>query len=499
MEMNWYSPNRLSSFALISSPLMFLRQFFRSAWVLFIPLFVNFSWQILWYFLYAVIGISVIAIVLGVVYYFNYKFWATEKEIIVHEWFFRLKKISVPFDRIQSVSLEQTFLQKIMDVYRVKIDTAGSSGDEVNLRALDIEQALAFKAFLQEKTTQNIEEQVEPYQTDEAASLANTHAEKKGDTLLKHSFGRLVMVGLTINHLKSSVYIFIGMFYLLQVTESLHLEKYAFEQIAESGIQFGSLRLWLNFLGLFVAISFAASLVSTVLKYYNLTLTDSGKYLIASHGLLKTSEVHLRERRIQKFTLVQNPLQRLVNFKELRFKQVGKDVNSSLTIPGASSGIALNLLHDYSEGAYNSWMTNIDIHTSRRLMIVLRFSLFTLLFTAIGLLFPFGLVIWTLIFLWTVLGILYWRNYRYYHVKLLKTGLEKRTVFFEYEQTFVRYEKIQAVVLSTNPVSKSLGFRKITVCTAGGNLSLPHLSPENAEYLRDYLLYKVERENKTWM
>lgn len=499
MEMNWHKPNRLSSFALISSPLMFLRQFFRSAWVLFIPLFVNFSWQILWYFLYAVLGISIIAILLGVVYYFNYKFWTTDKEIIVHEWFFRLKKTSVPFDRIQSVSLEQTFLQKIMDVYRVKIDTAGSSGDEINLKALDIEEALAFKAFIQKKTKQDIDEVTPAIHSDEKTTTIESEAAEKGKTLLQHSFGRLVLVGLTVNHLKSSAYIFIGMFYLLQVTERFHLEKYAYEQIAESGIQFGSLKLWLNFLGAFVAISLFASLVSTVLKYYNFSLKDLGKYLVASHGLLKTSEVHLRERRIQKFTLVQNPLQRLANFKELRFKQVGKDIKSSLTVPGAGSDIAWNLLHEYSEDAYNSWKTSLDIHSGRRFMIVLQLLVFTLLFTAAGLLFPYGLVIWTLLFIWIVLGILYGRSFRYYHVNLLKTGLEKKTVFFEYEQTFIRYEKIQAVVLSTNPISQLLGFRKLTVCTAGGNLTLPYISAENATYLRDYLLYKVERENKAWM
>ncbi len=478
---------------------MFLRQFFRSAWVLFIPLFVNFSWQTLWYFLYAVFGISVIAIVLGIVHYVNYKFWTTDKEIIVHEWFFRFKKISVPFDRVQSVSMEQTFLQKILDVYRVKIDTAGSSGDEVNLKALDIEQALAFKEFIQEKTTQNIDDLTSDIDANKETQSIRDKVKKKEKTLLNHRFGKLIMVGLTINHLKSSAYIFIGIFYLLQVTERFHLETYAYEQIAESGIQFGSLKLWFNFLGAFVAISLAASLVTTVLKYYNFTLKDLGKYLVARHGLLKTTEVHLRERRIQTFTLVQNPLQRLANFNELRFKQVGNDVKRSLTIPGAGTDIAWNLLHDYSEDAYNSWKTSVDIHSGRRLLIVLRFLVFTLLLTAVGLLFPFGLVIWTLLFIWIGLGILYGRSYRYYHINLLNTGLEKRTVFFEHEHVFVRYEKIQAVVLSTHPISTALGFRKLTVCTAGGNVSLPYLPTENAAYLRDYLLYKVERENKTWM
>ncbi|MCH8546637.1 MAG: PH domain-containing protein [Cryomorphaceae bacterium] len=497
--MDWYSPNRLSSFALVSSPLMFLRRFFRSAWVIFIPVLVNFNWQMLWYLLFIVIVISVIAIVLGVVYYFNYKYWATDKEIIVHEWFFRLKKISVPFDRIQSVSLEQTFLQKIMDVYQVKIDTAGSSSDEVNLKALDIEDALAFKAFIQEKTTQNIEEKTVPVHTDESAPLTQTHAEKKGKTLLHHSFGKLMLVGLTVNHLKSSVYIFIGIFYLLQVTERLHLENYAFEQIAESGVQLGSFKLWLHFLSLFVAISLLTSLVSTTLKYYNLTLTDFGKYLVARHGLLKTSEVHLRERRIQTFSLVQNPLQRLVNFKELRFRQVGKDVKSSLSIPGVNSETATNLLKAYSEDAYRFYKTKIDIHSGRRVLIVGRFVLFTLAFLSAGLFFPIALIVWPLLFVWLILGIFHWRSLNYYHVHLLKTGLEKKTVFFEHEQIFIRYEKIQAVVLSSNPISKALGFKNLTVYTAGGKLSLSYLHPENAEYLRDYLLYKVERENKTWM
>lgn len=497
--MDWYSPNRLSSYALVSSPLMFLRRFFRSAWVIFIPVLVNFNWQMLWYLFIVVVGITIIAIVLGVVYYFNYKYWVTDKEIIVHEWFFRFKKINVPFDRIQSVSLEQTFLQKILDVYQLKIDTAGSSSDEVNLKALDIEDALAFKAFIQEKTSRDIVDETASAFIDESVPLTQTHAEKNGKTLLHHSFGKLMLVGLSINHLKSSLYIFIGIFYLLQVTERFHLENYAFEQIAESGVQLGSFKLWLNFLGLFLVISLLTSLITTTLKYYNLTLTDFGKYLVARHGLLKTSEVHLRERRIQTFSLVQNPLQRLVNFKELQFRQVGKDVKSSLSIPGINSETASNLLQAYSEDAYRLHKTKIDIHSGRRVLIVGQFVLFTLLFLSAGLFFSVALIVWSLLLIWLILGIFHWRSLNYYHVHLLKTGLEKKTVFFEHEQIFIRYEKIQAVVLSSNPISKALGFKNLRVYTAGGNLSLSYLHPANAEYLRDYLLYKVERENKAWM
>jgi putative membrane protein len=499
MKTNWYSPNRLSSFALISSPLLFLRRFVSSGWIIFVPLLLNFSWQKLWYLLLTMLGVSVLAILLGIIHYLNYKFWVTDKEVIVNEWFFRLKKISVPFDRIQSVSLEQTFLQKILDVYQVKIDTAGSSSDEVNLKALDIEQALEFKAFLQEKTTQDIDANAELDRPADATPLAHGEVNKNGRTLLQLGFGKLILVGLTVNHLKSSVYIFAGIFYIFQITERLRLEKYAANQIAESGVQFASLGLWLKLLGLFVAISLVVSLASSILKYYNLKFTDFGKYLVASHGLLKTSEVHLRERRIQKISLVQNPLQKLVNFQELRFKQVGKDVQSSLVIPGISSEIATDLLLEYSEGASASWKAKIDIHPSRSIFLLTQFALFSLFFIGVGFFFPISLILWPLLLVWSFLGIFYWRSFKFYQVNLLKTGLEKKTVFFEQREVFIRYEKIHAVVLSSNPISKIFGYRRVTLCTAGGNLHVSYLSPENAAYLRDFLLYKVELENKTWM
>ncbi|MGY6561475.1 MAG: PH domain-containing protein [Luteibaculaceae bacterium] len=497
METNWYSPNRLSSFALISSILMFLRRIFSSGWIIFVPLLINFSWQKLGYLLLILLAVAVISIVLGIVYYLNFKFWITDKEIIVNEWFFRLKKVNIPFDRIQSVSLEQSFWQKMLDVYQVKIDTAGSSGDEINLKALDEEVALAFKAFIQEKTSFDITENkaIELDEETQETSKAN----KAGKTVLQLSIGKLLLVGLTVNHLKSSVYIFLFMFYILQFTERLHLERYAVNQITESGLHFGSLGLWLNLFGVFIAISLVVSVVTTFLKYYNLTLTDFDQYLIASHGLFKTSEVHMRERRIQKFTLIQNPLQALAQFKELRLKQVGADGKSSLNIPGIGSKKAEELFDEYNQNARSYFQSSIPIHGNRKLILGIRFGVLTFAFLGLGLFFKMALINWPLLFIWVFLGYLYWRNSVTYKITLMKTGIEKQAAFFEYKQEFIRYEKIQGLSLSTDPICKIFGYRNLQIYTAGGGLRLAFIPVEKALYLRDYLLYRVEREQKTWM
>lgn len=496
-QVNWSEPQRLSSYAIFSSALLFMKWVFRFSWFLLIPLFLNFSWEGFKTAGLSFLVLLVVAAVFGGIYFYFFKFWLDEKELVVEQWFFRLKRTSIPYDRIQSVALEQSFWQQIMDVYKVKIDTAGSKQEEVILHALDLEEASSFKNELQSRTQADI-----IVSNNSDAGDQNTEGENKGKTLVEIGFGKLFLLGISENHLRSSLYIFVFMSYLYQYKNYFGLERIAQQQLSEAAFDYKSLSLWINIIVLFLVISLVLSLVKTIFKYWNFKFKDFGKYYVASFGLFKTSETHLKHKRIQKVSLIQNPFQKIFNFWELHLTQVGANdaqQQNKMKILGVSGDLSSDWLQNYIEQKEGELAQKVIIHPMRRRYIWSRLSLLIVIALGIALYFQSAIFIWPLLILMFILSYLHFRSIKLYQVNLFTNGIEKRSAFFEFERNFVRFEKIQGVNYSIGPISRLFGFVNLNIQTAGGSLSIPYLPKKEAQSVRDYLLYKVESQNKAWM
>jgi putative membrane protein len=500
---DWTKPQRLSLYALLSSSLLFTGYAIRFGWFMLIPLFLDFSWEKL-----KVIGIIlfiviILAIIAGIIYYFNFRFWLNDQEMIVQRWFFRLKRINIPYDRIQSVALEQSFWQQIMEVYQVKIDTAGSSRDEIRLLALSLENAQSLRKELQKRTRIDVLSPDEEEEVLQEGAIHPLKSTKKGKMLVKLNIGRLILVGLSENHLRSSTYIFAFTLYLYQYIEQFGLEKFAMRHMDETAFDFNSLTIWLNLLLLYVVISLLISLVTTVFKYYNFRLRDYGKYLVSTHGLFKTSETHLKEKRIQRIMLTQNPFQKLLGMAALQLTQVGVGTpnnSRAIDIPGMSTQRAQQWLNDYREDPSESEdAQNIEIHPFRKRYVWVRMLFLLIVAIGIALYFKSSLYNWPLSVVILLLFIFHYRSVTCYSVKLLKKGIQQQSAFFEKNTFFIKYEKIQHVAIVRGPISRLFGFYTLNVSTAGGALSLSYLHKKEAHHLRDLFLYKVEKENEAWM
>lgn len=68
-----------------------------------------------------------------------------ERDVIYRRGFLFEKVTVVPFNRIQHVSVERNFLDKILNLSTLKIFTAGGSGSDVNIPGLQPETATTLK------------------------------------------------------------------------------------------------------------------------------------------------------------------------------------------------------------------------------------------------------------------------------------------------------------------------------------------------------------------
>ena len=59
--------------------------------------------------------------------------------------------------------------------------------------------------------------------------------------------------------------------------------------------------------------------------------------------------------------------------------------------------------------------------------------------------------------------------------------------------------KVQCVHIHSSPMQRRRGLASLHIFTAGGDISFPYLNAEIARQARDYILYRVEKEEKSWM
>ncbi|WP_029035978.1 PH domain-containing protein [Salinimicrobium xinjiangense] len=68
-----------------------------------------------------------------------------EQDIIFHRGFLFERTTVVPFNRIQHVSVERSFLDKILNISTLKVFTAGGSGSDINIPGIYPQTATSVK------------------------------------------------------------------------------------------------------------------------------------------------------------------------------------------------------------------------------------------------------------------------------------------------------------------------------------------------------------------
>lgn len=492
---DWSKPNRLSSYAILSSGYLFMRVIWGFSWPVLIVMIFRFDFDAIGNILLGLLIAIILCLCLGLLYYWRFRFWIDGENLVLERWFFKLTRISVPLSKIQSISLNQSITKQVFDIAELNVDTAGSAIAEVKLDAIELHLAKALQTRLQEL--------VQHYKPETSEETTEQTTDKLADNrvLLRLNFANLLKVGLTENHLRSSGIILLIASYISQFLTDIGLDEYTDTQIESLETDSSPLQFWLVFIGLFIGLSVLLSLILTLLKYWNFELSQTKNQLITSHGLTKLKEVQIRNSKIQLMMMTSNPLRKLLNIWEVKFKQVGES-NSMLTamnIPGCPKNLRSNLFQLHAELSLPENPALLPVHNFRYYWrwgfnlilcaVLIAFGILTEENLVLGIAFVFSLF----------LGIITWRNLHYYRLSILPTGLLKQTAWVEETQTFIRYEKIQGIALKQSLIGKKLGFCQLTIYSAAGEFSIPWLPKSTAVHLQNYLLFWVEAGNKTWM
>ena len=448
--------------------------------------------------IYLISAVAILGAIYSVISFFKYYFYLEDGNLIVQKGVLKRSMLEIPFDRIQSINFEQNVLHRVFNVVKLNMDTAGSSGSELQLNALNHDMASALSNYiLSHKTNSSKQESLQE-------GNVSTSVGKK--IIFNLTIPQLLKVGITANHLRSGALI---IFFFLWIGENLRdigldVEEKMEDYVPVAEAMSNSLIIVSIGLILFMMIAFVISLVRTVLKYYDLNMYRIGDGFVIESGLLNRKEHAAKDDKIQLLSWSQNLLQKWGKIFELKMKQA-----SSVEVSDKQSIIVAGLDAEDIENTENylfkQHKTEIDNMTLQPVDKYYRYKKF----------------FYRSLFLWPVIGyFIYNDQYDFaiytvvFYVILMigahlaftkkRYGLSDSMVVIRggtwgQEATMLLLHKIQNVMLTQTPFQSRRSLGSLVLFTASGSVQIPDIDYNKCREMQDYLLYKVESSKESWM
>jgi putative membrane protein len=441
-------------------------------------------------FILAVIGIITLFIVIAVLKYLNFKFYVNNEYFFLRKGIINKEEISVSKTKIQNVYIKQNVLQQIINVVSLSIETAGDDKTEIEILALPKPKAEALKSHLMLKAETTIVDSIEK-------------AEEK--VYFKASIKRLLLEGASENHFKSFVLIFAFIISVYndikEFVNQLNLtSKFGswFDLDSESFMTF--LLFNITIVIVLLVLSFFFSMIKMFVQNFNLTVKRNSEGLEISKGLLNKINLSLYESRIQNSTVITNRLKQAFGLYKLAFTQAmaNKKQQLNFNIIGLGKSQISELLQQFYPNIEARLVKNKpNKYLLYRLLFI---STLVLALINIGLFFgPTSLLFFNIpLVAYIFSNAIYTYKKAYYHLDddyiVVGGGRLIDTI-----TNFLEIKKVQAVGLNQSVFQKKRGLASVEIFTASKPITILHIDVATANKIKNYLLFKVESEDKDWM
>lgn len=432
--------------------------------------------------------------------YRNFTFYIDEdnEEFIVSDGIINKTKTTIQLHKIQQVNIKQNLIQRLIGVYALDVDTAGSDKKEGNIKAISHEMAIALKSKLLEN---------EGKKTVVADTIT---AEQKGENytipFLKINLVSLLKIGITSNYVKSVGLILTFFFTIYENLHQAGAEDVISTESLEGFVDNNS--LWYSGL-LFVLIMFSVvfliNIGRTVIKFFDYTVTKQKGSLMLTYGLINTQSTILKPEKVQIVKVSRNYFQKKLNVLEIKIRQAisdeKKDNKTLIEVPGCNAFEHDEILRLLFKQLPEK---GVKMKPNFRKLI---FSIFLIIVLPLTVYFLFGKYVEPRVFEYVNVAVFFtifmlvllffgFRNYRLF---VNDNHIIKQSGAWDIDNEIIEIGKIQAITTSQLFWHKSLNIGSLTMHTAGGNITF-HLG--KFDKINDYVnlwLYEIETSNSNWM
>ena len=450
-------------------------------------------------------GVPAVLILVTIIAYLKYRnftFFLDEdnEEFVVRKGIWNKTRIAIPLDKIQQVNINQSFIQRIIGVHALEVDTAGSNGKEVSIRAIKQSIALSLKERLLEGGKDTIVQESE---------FANdlSSAQQPNKPFIQISLISLLKTGITSNYIRSFAVLLAFIVTIFQNLEEF-INASGYKNPLDDYLNSELMLRFITFIiGAIILLTLIVNLVRTIIRYYNFRITKQQNALLLSYGLLNTKNTIIRPDKVQVVTVGRNYFQKKFNINDLKIRQAsGTEANdreqkkNHIEIPGCNEEEKNVLLKFLLEKIPER---GVMVKPNFRKMI---FATFKSIVLPLGVYFTFlhynpsirEYIVFVPIYT-VIAALLIYFGFRNSRLFVSDDFIIKQSGAWDIDNDFIAPHKIQTISVKQFFWQQSSNVGILTLHTAGGTISFGLANFTKLKELVNYWLYQVETTKKNWM
>jgi putative membrane protein len=430
-------------------------------------------------------------------HYFTFHIDEETEEFVIQKGVFNKTRITIQLHKIQQVNINQSLIQKLVKVYKLEIDTAGSDKKEASISAISHELALALKERL-----------IALSKTSNETAVDKISEIEEKQTFIAIDFVSLLKIGITSNYVRSFALILVFFSTILEnVSKIIGDEVLDENQVTNYLDSLPIITSIVLVFGLFFTLILAVNLVRTVIKYFNFTIQKSQNSVSLHYGLLATKNILLNPNKVQKVTISQNFFQKKLDVTSVKVFQASSGeqelkAKDQIEIPGCSLterdkflALLFQNLPDKGKKFKPNW---------RKLAVNSFFFLLFPITITFFLNWNFQWIIWDLWIIYSLIfmvfaGILVWFSFKNYRLFVSNAFIIKQNGAWDIDTSIIEPYKIQAIALHQFFWQKVTNIGSVRLSTAGGNITFTTANFDEVKQLVNFWLYQVETSDRNWM
>ena len=453
---------------------------------------------------------AVIGGALMVLSWWRFTFVVEGDELVVNKGVLAQERLTIPLDRVQSVSINQSFLHRFIGVVSAAVDTAGSSAAEFQIDAIDRPRAEALQRLVA-----GHQRRADPVGGGvDADGVATAAPVVEDEIIINRTPMELVRIG-------ASRWPWAGLVALAPLFAVLDdlLDFLPFgvedgEELLPGNLpsEFGaSLILTLVAIALAVLVfgailGMALQIARSVVSNWDMKLIKTETGLRRTAGLFSTTSKASTLNRIQAVQTDQTPAQRIFGIQKLTLPTIGE---GDIGVPGATEDeltVIRNLVFAGGPAGHQGEQASVPPPANDRM--ISRLMIFLAVRNAVVVAVLLLVVLALATKLWWSLVVLAWVPFQWLIARrqwrLRRWSLTPHHIAESYELVNSHTAEIDLIKAQTVSVTRSFferrrGLATVRIGTAEGYLAVPLITVEEAHAVRDRALFAAESDRRSWM
>ena len=423
----------------------------------------------------------------------RFQYFVGEHDIRVEKGILNRTARSIPYERIQDVSIEQKPLARMMGLGEVKFETGGGDGDDAKLSFVTLEEANRLRALIRSRKAG-------------MAVAVPVDVEEDTQPIFAMDGKRVFVFGLY----SFSLVIFAVLGGLAQQFDFLlPFDFWDFKHWIGLAEERGVSVSQINGVGLFaqlilafgaitslIFIGFATGVVRTILREHGFRLDQTAKGFRRRRGLFTLTDVIMPTHRVQAALVQTGPFRKRRGWHSLKFVSLAQDSKQEANyvaapfatldevwrIAIAAAIAAPDGDERLQRGVATYWLTQLLF-----IVPVLLTAMAALVILADA---PIGRTTFLLLLL-VLPGALFWLDWRQYRFGLDDHQLYLNRGWWRQQMTIAPQVKVQSVEIAQGPLSRRQGLASLRFGIAGGTMEMIALPLATAIAIRDAVMEKV--------